>query len=283
MLSIRTAPRRSGGDVSFLNIRFADFFRQKSRSLWSGSSSPSAFASSSWRLSCSRPGLGIQYVPNDKVGIKESLWGKHIEQGRIIALKGETGFQPDVLRGGIYFGLLSLEISDSQSSAGRDSAGKDRLCLCPRRRSTDRQPNAGPHRRVQQFSRCPRVSRRRRFDESAFGQRGRQRAVLREGVYAINLALFTVIAEDQFYSLGTDRAEIAMLRSWQEQLESVDGFNPIVIGAKDDIGIVTVQDGPVLPSGEIIAPAASERTRQLSKTPKNSWPPAACAAGNIKR
>ena len=72
------------------------------------------------------------------------------------------------------------------------------------------------------------------------GQRGRQRAVLREGVYAINLSLFIVIAEDQFYALSPDRAEIAMLRSWQQQLESVDGFNPIVIGAKDDIGIVTV-------------------------------------------
>ena len=34
------------------------------------------------------------------------------------------------------------------------------------------------------------------------GQRGRQRAILREGVYAINLALFVVITEDMVYHLN---------------------------------------------------------------------------------
>src|SRR4029078_13441101 len=34
------------------------------------------------------------------------------------------------------------------------------------------------------------------------GQRGRQRAILREGVYAINPALFVVITEDNVYSLN---------------------------------------------------------------------------------
>ena len=87
------------------------------------------------------------------------------------------------------------------------------------------------------------------------GQRGRQRAILREGVYAMNLALFTVVAEDRVYSLIQNRNEQAMVHGWQKELADVFGFSPTVIGGqRDDIGIVTVQDGPALPTGEIIAP-----------------------------
>ena len=39
------------------------------------------------------------------------------------------------------------------------------------------------------------------------GQRGRQRAILREGVYAINMALFTVITEDTVYRLEAGGAK----------------------------------------------------------------------------
>src|SRR5262245_32316826 len=43
----------------------------------------------------------FRYIPNSKVGIKEKLWslGGSLESG-IIALNGEAGYQPDVLRGG---------------------------------------------------------------------------------------------------------------------------------------------------------------------------------------
>src|SRR5204863_3980240 len=103
------------------------------------------------------------------------------------------------------------------------------------------------------------------------GQRGRQRAILREGVYAINLALFVVITEDRVYQLPIQgREEFEKLVSWQKELKDVDGFNPMVIGQAvrsvdplnpekpmvvDSIGIVTVHDGPSLSPGEIIAPA----------------------------
>ena len=43
--------------------------------------------------------------------------------------------------------------------------------------------------------------------EAITGQRGRQRAILREGVYAINLALFYVLTEDTVYRLDTGGAE----------------------------------------------------------------------------
>ncbi|HEV3021914.1 MAG TPA: SPFH domain-containing protein, partial [Pirellulales bacterium] len=112
-------------------------------------------------------------------------------------------------------------------------------------------------------------------DESApavRGQRGRQRAILREGSYAINTALFVVVTDDAVYDLphllATREGEV--VRSWQQQLRDLDGFRPLVVGGPiatvdplhpdskisvDSIAIVTVHDGPSLAPGEIIAPA----------------------------
>src|SRR5205807_2198371 len=69
-------------------------------------------------------------------------------------------------------------------------------------------------------------------EEAPRGQRGRQRALLREGVYAINLALFVVITEDVVYRLPQDGGrELQRLMSWQQELSRLDGFSPVVIGA----------------------------------------------------
>src|SRR5262245_64170296 len=47
---------------------------------------------------------GIRYIPNTRVGIVEKLWSRtgSVESG-LIALSGEAGFQPEVLRGGLHF------------------------------------------------------------------------------------------------------------------------------------------------------------------------------------
>ena len=46
----------------------------------------------------------IRYIPNNQVGIVEKLWATRgsIKSG-FIALHGEAGFQPEILRGGIHF------------------------------------------------------------------------------------------------------------------------------------------------------------------------------------
>jgi hypothetical protein len=50
---------------------------------------------------------GLRYIANNKVGVVEKLWSVKgsVPEGRIIALDGEAGFQAEVLRGGIHFGL----------------------------------------------------------------------------------------------------------------------------------------------------------------------------------
>ena len=45
--------------------------------------------------------LTFRYIPNDRVGIVEKLWSAagSVKHG-IIALDGEAGYQPELLRGG---------------------------------------------------------------------------------------------------------------------------------------------------------------------------------------
>ncbi len=104
------------------------------------------------------------------------------------------------------------------------------------------------------------------------GQRGRQRAILREGVYAINPALFVVLTEERVFGLIAiqTRQEVATVEEFRRELQALGGFVPVVVGAAmnveqthspdqplsvDTLGIVTIHDGPSLPAEEIIAPA----------------------------
>ncbi len=50
---------------------------------------------------------GIRYIPHNKVGIIEKLWSPKgsLQEGRIVALEGEAGFQTKILRGGVHFGF----------------------------------------------------------------------------------------------------------------------------------------------------------------------------------
>jgi uncharacterized membrane protein YqiK len=46
----------------------------------------------------------IRYIGNNRVAVVEKLWSTRGSiQGGLIALKGEAGYQPDVLRGGLHF------------------------------------------------------------------------------------------------------------------------------------------------------------------------------------
>src|SRR5262245_22118672 len=51
--------------------------------------------------------LTVRYIPNQQVGVVEKLRSKtgSVPEGRIMALEGEAGFQADLLRGGLHFGL----------------------------------------------------------------------------------------------------------------------------------------------------------------------------------
>lgn len=220
--------------------------------------------------------LGMRYISNNRVGVVEKLWSASgsVPEGAILALNGEAGFQADVLRGGVHFGLWRWQyrihkvplVTVPQGKIGYVYA-RDGLPLLPSQT-------------LSKVVNCNNFQDARRFmlgdptspdADPSVGQRGRQRSILREGVYAINLSQFLVITEEFVYRLEfQDRRELKTLVSWQNELNEMGGFSPVVIGGPvecpdplnpgksmviDSIGIVTVQDGPSLGPGEIIAPA----------------------------
>ncbi|MDB5351326.1 MAG: hypothetical protein JWN86_2573 [Planctomycetota bacterium] len=245
---------------------------------------------------------GMRYIPNNRVGIVEKLWSPtgSVTEGRIIALSGEAGFQADLLRGGAHFGLWGWQyrihkvnlVTVPQGKIGYVYA-RDGEPLSPSQ-TLGRVVDSNNFQDARTFLLGDRATKSAE-DPERLGQRGRQRMFLREGVYAINLALYVVITEDAVYRLEFQgRRELETLVGWQNELKLINGFSPVVIGAPilapdpinperqisvDSLGIVTVQDGPSLGPGEIIAPAVG--TQATDKFFHNNYqdPEAFLAAG----
>ncbi len=191
---------------------------------------------------------GIRYIPNKRVGIVEKRWSRKgsVESG-LIALNGEAGFQPEVLRGGLHF-LTPLQFQVHSVSLVTIPQGKIGYVFARDGKTLEPTQSLASNETARNFE-----------DVRAFlscnGQRGPQRQILREGTYAINLAQFVVITEDQIHFLSLDRDDDALFKGMANVINERDGFEPVVIKGTDDaVGVVTVHDGPTLPEGEIIAP-----------------------------
>ncbi|MFW3146424.1 MAG: SPFH domain-containing protein [Thermoplasmatota archaeon] len=197
--------------------------------------------------------MGFRLIPNTHCAVVEMRWsGKGSLTDRIIALHGEAGFQPEVLRGGIHF-----------RSPLKYKVHRVPLVTVPQGQIGYIFARDGePLRPKQTLGRCVESSKDfqdvRGFLENG-GQRGPQRGILREGTYAINLAEFVVILQDEIYHLPIDKDDDVMFQKMAYQINQRNGFTPVVIkGKSDTIGIVTTHDGPPLDPGEIIAPQVGD-------------------------
>jgi len=218
---------------------------------------------------------GVRYIPHNKVGIIEKLWsGKgSLRQGQIISFDGRAGFQATLLRGGLHFGYYPWQYAIHHEPLVQVSESK--IGYVYARDGASLPPTQTLGRMVE----CNAFQ-----DAVAFlggeGQRGRQRSIVREGVYAINTSLFVVITEDRVYSGPMKERDETKYTAWQAQLGINNGFKPVIIGHKgrdngdknepittsaetnlmptDCIGVVTVHDGASIESGEIIAPEVKQ-------------------------
>jgi uncharacterized membrane protein YqiK len=212
--------------------------------------------------------MTVRVIPNDKVGVVEKLWSRDgsVTDGRIIALNDEAGYQATLLRGGLHLGYWRWQYRIHIAPLVTVPQGQLGYVY-----ARDGQP-LPPSQTLGRVVECANFQDAHKFlvrtgEEAEHGQRGRQRVILREGVYAINPAAFVVMTENGAYSLPhlLDTPEENAIRAWHEQLAKSGGFHPVVIGGSsktgetevhdDLIGVVTVHDGPSLPPGEIIAPA----------------------------
>ena len=188
------------------------------------------------------------YIPNNRVGILEKLISaKGSVHSGLIALEKEAGFQPELLRGGWHF-LKPFQYRVHRMPLVTIPQGRIGYLFARDGQSLPPSQSLASNVRAHDFQ-----------DAAAFlragGQKGPQRMLLREGTYAINLALFVVLTRDHLYYLPMDRSEEAVFGKMGQLIGERDGYRPVVIrGAEDRIAIVTVHDGPAVPSGEIIAP-----------------------------
>lgn len=163
--------------------------------------------------------LGIVVVPENKIGLVTKyfkLFGadKSLPDGRIIATKGEAGFQASMLAPGLHFGYWFWQYQVTNAPLTVVPPG--RIGLVMSRDGGELQMGHILARQVE----CDLFQ-----DASAFldngGQKGRQSAYLTAGAYRINTFLFEVILEDQ------------------------------VVIADNRVGIVTTLDGAPIESGQI--------------------------------
>jgi len=198
----------------------------------------------------------LRYIPNNRVGIVEKLVsGRGSIKSGFIAMEGEAGFQPDVLRGGWHL-FFPFQYRIHSVSLVTIPQGKIGYIF-----ARDGQP-LGPTQTLASNIAADNFQDVRAFLQNG-GQRGPQRQILREGTYAINLAQFVVITDDRVYYLQLNRDEDATFKRMSDVIAERGGFQPVVIkGADDMMGIVTVHDGPSLPQGEIIAPTVGNDSHE---------------------
>ncbi len=203
--------------------------------------------------------LGLRIINANEVCVIEKWWSfKGSLKDNIIALNGEAGYSPHLLRGGIHFKSVLMYriykyplITIPQGQIGYIFA-RDGKPLEPKQTLGRIIPEANNFQDIVGFL-------------SNGGQKGPQRGILREGTYAINLAQFVVITSTDIKTIPNlgSKQERSELATTQQTLLARNAFSPVIImgtasQVADLMGIVTVHDGLSLPEGEIIAPYVGE-------------------------
>ena len=195
---------------------------------------------------------GVRIIPNTRIGVVEKRFSpKGSVKSGFIALNGEAGFQPRVLRGGIHY-LTPFQYVVHPAPLVTIPQGKIGYIFARDGKLLDPTQTLASNMDVNDFQ-----------DVEGFlkngGQRGPQRRVLREGTYAINLVQFIVLTDGRVYSLPLSREDMDVIQKMANVIAERNGFVPVIIKDTDDkIGIATVHDGPSLGQGEIIAPVVGD-------------------------
>src|SRR5919204_5706994 len=131
--------------------------------------------------------LTTRYIPNKQVGVVEKLWSGSgsVPEGSIIALRGEAGYQSDLIRGGLHFGLWRWQYRVHKVPLVTIPQGKVGYVY-----ARDGEPLPA-NQTLGRVVPCNNFQDARTFlgepgeggAEAVRGQRGRQRAILREGVF----------------------------------------------------------------------------------------------------
>src|SRR4051812_44692025 len=190
----------------------------------------------------------VRYISNNSIAVVEKLWSfRGSVNGGLIALEGEAGYHPDVLRGGYHF-FLPLQYRLHKVSLVTIPQGQIAYVFARDGAALPATQTLGSNVTADDVQDAAHFLRNG-------GQKGPQRKILREGTYAINLAQFVILTHDAVHALELASGERTLFDRMRAVLEERFAFEPVVIkDANDSLGVVTVHDGPALPAGQIIAP-----------------------------
>src|SRR6266849_4926458 len=166
----------------------------------------------------------FRYIPNNQVGIVEKLWTtKGSIKSGFIALQGEAGFEPEVLRGGLHvFFPFTYRIHKSDLV----TVGQGKIAYVFAR-------DGAPLGASQVLAANDNEEKSDFQDVRKFllggGQKGPQRKVLREGTYAINTTQFAIITDERVYGHALSQQEQGVLDSMKQTILARDGFGPVIL------------------------------------------------------
>src|ERR1700738_3068108 len=168
----------------------------------------------------------FRYISNNQVGIVEKLWSTKgsIEDG-FIALNGEAGYEPEVLRGVLHlFFPFMYRIHKSDLV----TVGQGKIAYVFAR-------DGAPLGASQVLAANDTEEKSDFQDAREFlvsgGQKGPQRKVLREGTYAINTTQFAIITDDRVYGHALSQLEQSVLDGMKQTIADRYGFAPIVLAS----------------------------------------------------
>ncbi len=211
-----------------------------------------------------RLGNIFRYIPNNQVGIVEKMWAAKgsIKTG-FIALHGEAGFQPEILRGGIHaFFPFTYRIHKSDLV----TVGQGKIAYVFARDGAPLGPSqvlaSNDSDEKSDFQDA------RKFLTNG-GQKGPQRKILREGTYAINATKFAIITDELVYGHALSKQEQAVLDG-MKQLAGKYAFN--TYAGKVEV-IPTVNFILKWVRGEVGAMKLDENLSEISLITKDAFEP----------
>ena len=174
---------------------------------------------------------GAILIQERQVGVVvKRFGGTALEPGRLIALRGEAGYQADTLSPGLHFGYWRWQFRILKVPVVVVPQGEIALII-----AADGQ--AIPSERILgRIIPCDNFQDARKFLTNG-GEKGRQLGLLTAGTYRINTALFTIITSASAARHGMEADQLRLQR-----------VEP------DKVGIVTTLDGQPIEAGEIAGP-----------------------------
>jgi uncharacterized membrane protein YqiK len=175
--------------------------------------------------------LGAVLIQERQVGVVVKRFGPSaLLPGRLIALRGEAGYQADTLAPGLHFGYWRWQYRIIKVAVTVVPQGEIALVIAADGEAIPTERILGKIVDSDNFQDA------RKFLANG-GEKGRQLGILTAGTYRINLALFTIITSATAAEHGMHAAQLDLHRV-----------------AADLVGIVTTLDGHPIEAGEIAGP-----------------------------